>query len=61
MTYTAIYKLDTDGSHWLVHIDGIPGCHTYGRTREEARTRIREALALYVADADTAQISERDA
>jgi predicted RNase H-like HicB family nuclease len=30
-----------------VHIKGIPGCHTYGRTLRQAEARIREALALW--------------
>lgn len=55
MTYTAIYEREPDG-RWTVDIPAVRGCHTYGRTIEQARERIREALGLYVDDADTAEI-----
>ena len=32
--------------------------HTYGRTLDQARRRIREALSLWVDDADTAELRE---
>lgn len=47
-TFTALYERDTESDVWLVRIDGIDGCHTYGRTRTEAEERIREALALWL-------------
>ena len=56
MTYTAIYKRDTDGDAWLVHIQGVAGCHTYGRTLAQARERIREALGLFIEDAESVEI-----
>ncbi len=56
MTYTAIYKRDPDDDAWLVHIDGVAGCHTYGRSLAQARERIREALGLFVDGADTVEI-----
>lgn len=56
MTYTAIYKRDPDDDAWLVHIEDVAGCHTYGRTLAQARERIREALALFVDDAHTVEI-----
>jgi predicted RNase H-like HicB family nuclease len=46
--FTAIYERDPAGDAWLVRIDGIDGCHTYGRTRAEACGRIREALAVWL-------------
>ncbi len=46
--FTAIFARDADGDAWLVHIDGVPGCHTYGRTRHQAGVRIREALAAWL-------------
>ena len=46
--FTAVYERDTESGAWLVRIDGIEGCHTYGRTRSEAEVRIREALATLV-------------
>jgi len=32
----------------IVHIDGVEGCHTYGRSLRQAQSRIREALALWL-------------
>ncbi len=45
--YTAIFERDESGA-WLARIPSIRGCHTYGRTLEQARTRLREALGLWI-------------
>ena len=37
-------------------VRGVRGCHTQGRTVDEARRRIREALELFVDDARRARI-----
>ena len=56
--YTAVYERDPDSDAWLVHVRGIPGCHTYGRTLRQAETRIREALAVWLdRDPDGLEIS----
>jgi predicted RNase H-like HicB family nuclease len=57
MTYRAVYEREPDG-RWTVEIPKVKGCHTYGRTIEQARERIREALGLYVDNADTAEIED---
>ena len=44
-TYTAIYEHDAADAAWNVHIDGIDGCRTYGRSLRQSQARIREALA----------------
>jgi predicted RNase H-like HicB family nuclease len=54
--YTAEYRLDEDGKTWLVEIREVPPCHTYGSSVAQARRRVREALRLFVADADTAEL-----
>ena len=46
--FTALYERDTESDAWLVRIEGIDGCHTYGRTRPEAEAHIREALAVWL-------------
>jgi predicted RNase H-like HicB family nuclease len=46
--YVAVYERDPEGDAWLVHIKGISGCHTYGRTLRQAEERIREALAVWL-------------
>ena len=46
--YVAVYERDRESDAWLVHIDGIEACRTYGRTLRQARERIEEALALWL-------------
>jgi predicted RNase H-like HicB family nuclease len=46
--YVAVYERDRESDAWLVHIDGIEACHTYGRTLRQAGERIEEALALWL-------------
>lgn len=53
--YTATYDRDEDG-WWVVSIQEVPGCHSQGRTLKSARTRIREALGLFVTNARNATI-----
>ena len=56
-TYRVAYELDESGA-WVARVPSVRGCHTYGRTLDQARRRIREALALWVEDADTAELVE---
>ena len=56
-TYKAVFERDESGV-WIVRVPQIPGCHTYGRTLDQARRRIREALSLWVDDAEEAVIEE---
>lgn len=53
--YVVAYERVEDGL-WFTHVPKIPGCHTQGRTIQEARRRIREALGLYVEDAETVEL-----
>jgi predicted RNase H-like HicB family nuclease len=55
--YTAILERDESGS-WLARIPSIRGCHTYGRTLEQARSRLREALGLWIDRPEQAAIEE---
>lgn len=57
MTYRVVLSRDESGA-WIARAPAVPGCHTYGRTLEQARTRIREALALWVDDAAEAELIE---
>jgi predicted RNase H-like HicB family nuclease len=57
-----IYRVDIardESGAWLARVPAVPGCHTYGRTLEQARRRIREALGLWVEGADRAQLEFR--
>src|SRR3990167_8666991 len=49
------YARDESG-WWVASIREVRGCHTQGRTVDEARRRIREALALFVDDAASAKL-----
>ncbi len=42
--YTAVFK--KSGRWFVAWIEEIPGVNTQGRTKKEARTNLREALAL---------------
>lgn len=42
---TAIYERTDDG-WWVVSVPEIPGAHSQGRTREEAREMIQDAVKL---------------
>lgn len=57
-TYHVDYERDEAG-WWVATVRGnIAGVHTQGRTIEEARRRIREALSTAVDDADTAALAD---
>jgi predicted RNase H-like HicB family nuclease len=53
--YRVVYEIDESG-HWIAAVPAVRGCHTYGRSLSEARSRIREALGLFVAHATTAKL-----
>ena len=55
--FDAVFERDENGA-WIVRIPEVRGCHSYGRSLEEARRRIREALSLWVDDAENAVIDE---
>jgi len=42
-----LYK-DEDG-YWIVECPSLKGCHSQGRTKEEALSNIKEAIAGYIA------------
>ena len=43
-SYRVAYQRDESG-WWVATVRGVRGCHTQGRTVDEARRRIREAHA----------------
>ncbi len=45
-SYTVVIEPDEDDYHAFA--PALPGCHTIGRTIEEAITNITEAIALHV-------------
>jgi predicted RNase H-like HicB family nuclease len=54
-SYRVAYERDESG-WWVASVRGVRGCHTQGRTVDEARRRIVEALGLFVDDARRAKI-----
>ena len=56
-TYKVRLERDETG-HWIATVPSVPGCHSYGRSLDEARRRIREALALFVKDARRATLED---
>ncbi len=55
MRYGVVLERDESGA-WLARVPSVPGCHTYGRSLEQARARIREALDLWIDDASRAEL-----
>ena len=54
-TYRVVLERDESGA-WIASVPDVPGCHSYGRSIEQATNRIREALALWVDDAEQAEL-----
>lgn len=57
-TYIVIYERDQSG-WWVATVKGVPGCHTQGRSIEQARARIREALEVAVEDLSGFKLKEQ--
>src|SRR4051812_19717810 len=53
--YHITYERDESG-WWVASVREVRGCHTQGRTVDEARRRIRKAMDLFVDDARSAQL-----
>lgn len=54
-TYAVVYERDESG-WWVATIKKVRGCHTQGRTVEQARKRIREALGLFVDNVESIKL-----
>jgi len=55
--YRVVLERDESGA-WVANVPSIPGCHSYGRSLVEARRRVREALALWVNGAESAELAD---
>jgi len=55
--YRVVFERDESGV-WLARVPSVRECHTYGRTLDQARRRVREALSLWVDDAQAATLLE---
>ncbi len=52
------YERDRSG-WWVASVKEVAGCHTQGRTVEEAKRRIREALSLFIDNAASVDLVDR--
>ena len=55
--YVVRYRRDGSGA-WIATVPAVRGCHTHGRTLDQARERIREALTLFDVDADRVELTD---
>jgi predicted RNase H-like HicB family nuclease len=55
--YKVVFELGEDGL-WSVSVPAVRGCRSQGKSIAQARDRIREALGLFVDDADDAEFRE---
>ena len=46
MRHVLLYT-DEDG-YWIAEVPSLPGCNTFGETRNEALVKIREAIEVYI-------------
>jgi predicted RNase H-like HicB family nuclease len=44
------FKLEQDGDKWHAYCPELPGCHTFGSTKEEALKNLKDAVMLYMED-----------
>ncbi len=56
---TIVYEIDEDGWH-IASIPEVPGVHTQGRTRDEARKNVLDALALMLSPEPVEAGDERE-
>jgi predicted RNase H-like HicB family nuclease len=55
--YRVRYTRDESG-WWQASVPDVQGCHTQGRTIEEARRRVREALGLFIDNASDVTLKD---
>lgn len=64
MQYRVVLRRDEEGN-WLVSVPAIPGCHTWGESREAAIANAQEAIEgcieSLVASGDPVPADESDA
>ncbi len=53
-TFTAVYE--KSGDWWAAWVEELPGANTQGRTLEEARENLRDAVLMILEDEDSNSI-----
>ena len=56
--FEVVFEPDEEGFH--VFVPALKGCHSWGATRDEARTMIREAIELWLETAEEQGIAIPD-
>lgn len=54
-TYRVVLEPVEDG-YWMASVPAVQGCRTQGKSVAQARRRIRDALSLFVDDAEKAEL-----
>lgn len=57
LQYDAVFEKEADGGY-SVWIPDLPGCVSQGDALEEAMVNIKEAIELYLEDADSDKVDE---
>ena len=47
ITRHVLLYTDEDGN-WIAEVPSLPGCHSDGKTRQDAIERVKEAIEVYV-------------
>ncbi len=48
MNYTYRIIVEPDGKGFHAYVPALPGCHTWGKTIDEARKMVRDAIDVYL-------------
>jgi predicted RNase H-like HicB family nuclease len=46
-TYDVVIERDSEG-YFVANVPALPGCHTQAKTLDELRTRVHEAIEVYL-------------
>ena len=49
------FRIEPDADKWHAYCPELEGCHTFGDTREQALSHLKEAMMLYIEDEIEAQ------
>ena len=60
LQYDAVFEREDENGYvgYSVWVPDLPGCASQGKTLEEAIENIKEAMELYLEDADEEQIAD---
>lgn len=47
LNYTVLFQKESEGGYTAI-VPSLPGCVTYGKDLEEARSMVQEAIELYL-------------